>query len=215
MNDETLHEGAEKSLDIETLRSVSERKRKANRDNAKKSTGPKSARGKRNSSFNAIKHGLLVKRVAAVIPDSDADQINKLATSLYERYGTEADVHSEILLELLFVDYWRHMRGLEVECKNVLLAHPAIASIHLRYITANRSALMKTLGLLENTRRERLDLQAETIPPAAETSFAERRPIPVHDAPPKKQPRSSPADPVKRPKAEGSGSPASAVSEVA
>jgi hypothetical protein len=216
MNDQTEKENVDEGLNNKTPRSVSERKCKANRENAKKSTGPKTPRGKRNSSFNAIKHGLLVKRVAAVIPDSDADQINKLATSLYERYGTEADVHNEIPLELLFVDYWRHMRGLEMECKHVLPAHPDIASIHLRYITANRRALMKTLGLLENTRRERLDLQAETISPAADASLAERRSVPADEVPPKKQPKSySLADPVKRSKAEGSGAPVSTGSEVA
>jgi hypothetical protein len=44
-------------------------------------------------------------------------------------------------------------------------------------MAAHRRARMKTLSLLENTRRERLDLQAETIPPAAETLLAERIPL--------------------------------------
>src|SRR5215218_3603767 len=38
---------------------VSERKRAANRANAKKSTGPKSKRGKKKSSRNALTHGLM------------------------------------------------------------------------------------------------------------------------------------------------------------
>ena len=39
-------------------RLISERKLKANRENAKKSTGPRTARGKAFSRRNAVKHGL-------------------------------------------------------------------------------------------------------------------------------------------------------------
>jgi hypothetical protein len=85
------------------------------------------------------------------------------------------------------------LRGLEMECSHFLLAYPAIASIQLRYITANRRAFMKTLGLLENTPRGRLDLQVETIPPAAETAFAERRPLRLRPKPASKTPRLSAA----------------------
>jgi hypothetical protein len=39
-------------------RSISERKRNANRNNALRSTGPKTTQGKRNVSRNATKHGI-------------------------------------------------------------------------------------------------------------------------------------------------------------
>jgi hypothetical protein len=42
---------------------VSDRKRRANRKNATKSTGPTSARGKRTSSRNAVKHGILANDI--------------------------------------------------------------------------------------------------------------------------------------------------------
>ena len=42
---------------------VSEKQRRANRQNAKKSTGPKTADGKARASRNALKHGLLAKDV--------------------------------------------------------------------------------------------------------------------------------------------------------
>src|SRR5712664_1266973 len=38
---------------------VSERKRKANRKNAQKSTGPKTRAGREKSRMNAVKHGIL------------------------------------------------------------------------------------------------------------------------------------------------------------
>lgn len=48
-------------MDAEKRRNpdVSERKRKANRENAQKSTGPKTQAGKETSRMNAIKHGIL------------------------------------------------------------------------------------------------------------------------------------------------------------
>jgi hypothetical protein len=42
---------------------TSERKRKANRRNAKHSTGPKTERGKNTSRLNSIKHGLTARAI--------------------------------------------------------------------------------------------------------------------------------------------------------
>ncbi len=45
------------------LATVSKRKLQANRENAKKSTGPKTPRGKAYSRRNALKHGLFVRHI--------------------------------------------------------------------------------------------------------------------------------------------------------
>jgi hypothetical protein len=50
------------------LAPISERKQKANRENAKKSTGPNTSRGKAFSRRNALKHGLLTKDVIPGFP---------------------------------------------------------------------------------------------------------------------------------------------------
>jgi hypothetical protein len=47
------------------VKSISERKRFANSQNARLSTGPRTEAGKGRSRWNAIKHGLLVKDVPA------------------------------------------------------------------------------------------------------------------------------------------------------
>ncbi|HZP63812.1 MAG TPA: hypothetical protein VFB28_10395 [Terriglobales bacterium] len=52
-------------------RSVSERKLKANRENAKKSTGPRTPRGKAYSRNNATKHGLFVTDFQKLMEEED------------------------------------------------------------------------------------------------------------------------------------------------
>ena len=212
MNDETRNEGAEKSVDDETSRSVSERKRQANRENAKKSTGPKTARGKRNSSFNALKHGLLAQRIT-VETDEDAERLNQLIAGLYERYEIDGDIRNELLLESAFVDYWRHARGLDAE--NSLFSpafppnpysNPGFSANLFRYMTSNRRALIKTLDMLEEARDKRIH-ESQSADLAADDprvpSRGERR-----GGPSKKPPRSySPENRENRPKPEASVSP--------
>ena len=55
---------------------ISEARLRANRQNAKKSTGPKTARGKGYSRRNAVKHGLLLKRL---LFSDDGEPINERA----------------------------------------------------------------------------------------------------------------------------------------
>lgn len=160
MKDEALPAGPLASVKSETPRSISEPKLKANRENAKKSTGPKTARGKRNSSFNAMKHGLLAKRIK-IEDESDAAPLRQLSVKLHARYGSDddRDVRNDLLLEMVLVDYWRYARGLDAENEtsdNPPDWKPYLLPVVERYITANRHALIKTLDLLEQTRLERL-----------------------------------------------------------
>jgi hypothetical protein len=161
MSEETRTEGAEQRVNDDAPRSVSERKRQANRENSKKSTGPKTTRGKRNSSFNAVKHGLLVQRII-IETDDTAERLNQFAAGLYDRYGVDGDVRNELLLELSLVDYWRHARSLEAEG---FLFYPTFGSSGVqpelsanlfRYMTSNRRTLIKTLDMLEAARDKRI-----------------------------------------------------------
>jgi len=80
---------------------ISEARLRANRENAKKSTGPKTSRGKAYSRRNALKHGLLIKRI---LFSSDGTPINAelhdLWESVQEKYG-KGDVRTDLLLESL------------------------------------------------------------------------------------------------------------------
>ena len=139
---------------------ISERKRQANRQNAKKSTGPKTARGKRYSSFNAVTHGMLAKKVMYAadgkLIDEDLRQVHEQLRGEFGR----GDIASELLTELVAVDYWHLQKGLEYERKYLSPKggdfHPQGAMPTItRYMTANRRALEKTLTTLMQLRAQR------------------------------------------------------------
>ncbi len=69
-------------------RPVSERKIQANRNNALRSTGPKTERGKRIVSRNAIKHGFLVREVVITAGDGaeNQEEFHALIESLWNCY---------------------------------------------------------------------------------------------------------------------------------
>ena len=58
----------------------------ANRQNAQKSTGPRSPEGKAASRFNALKSGIDAK--SQVIPGEDSDQLETLVVEYRERFST-------------------------------------------------------------------------------------------------------------------------------
>jgi hypothetical protein len=64
---------------------VSDKKREANRQNAEKSTGPRTDAGKERSSRNAVKHGMWSDRHTQLYGENDQDFVRKLA-SLREYY---------------------------------------------------------------------------------------------------------------------------------
>jgi hypothetical protein len=152
-NPKQQEQGAAEPSQPGAMRPVSERKASANRENARKSTGPKTARGKRCSSFNAIKHGLLAKKVLFA-PDGQLanEDLQRLMEDLRDGYGC-GDVASELLAELAAVDYWRLAKGLEYELKYLTKQggefHPQGGMPTLvRYMTANRRNFDQGLQLL-------------------------------------------------------------------
>ena len=133
---------------------ISEARLRANRQNAKKSTGPKTARGKGYSRRNAVKHGLLLKRL---LFSDDGEPINEelhdLYDNLHERYGN-GDIRTHLLVEGLVVEHWRQRMALnlEVDCLKRASWHfgpqgnmPNV----LRYRTASQRAFLKNLELLD------------------------------------------------------------------
>jgi hypothetical protein len=160
--------------------SLSEARRRANAANAKKSTGPKTARGKRHSSFNSLRHGLLAKKIM-FSPDGKLQEegLLELLENLRNKYG-HADVRTELLLENIVVDYWRQRRALELEV--ACLEQPqwtfcpqgTMPTVH-RYQTASQRAMLKNL--------ERLDELQSPASEADEDETAEETPNPPLENP--------------------------------
>lgn len=133
---------------------LSEARLRANRENAKKSTGPKTSRGKASSRFNALKHGLLSKKIMFTPDGKLQDEgLLELLESLRDKYG-RGDVRTELLLEGIVIEYWRNGQALEIEqaCIQYVASQftpqGCMANV-LRYRTASDRALRKNLELLD------------------------------------------------------------------
>ncbi len=86
---------------------TSDRKAKANRQNARKSTGPKTPEGKAAVRLNALKHGLLSQEV--LLPDEEEDALRELG----ERVRAELQPVGELenlLVDRIIAAYWRLRR---------------------------------------------------------------------------------------------------------
>jgi hypothetical protein len=97
-------------------RPVSERKILANRRNALRSTGPKTERGKRTISRNAIQHGFLAREVVITAGDGEEslEEFHALVESLGNTY-LPAGVVEEALVQTIATAPWRKARVIRAE----------------------------------------------------------------------------------------------------
>ena len=84
----------------------------ANRANARKSTGPKTAEGKDASSRNAIRHGLTSTRT--LVGNEDRSEYQQLRDKLYAGYAP-ANPQEEVLVDRLVSAAWRTLRTRQME----------------------------------------------------------------------------------------------------
>lgn len=89
------------------LASVSERKLKANRENAKKSTGPKTLRGKTHSCRNALRHGLFARHpLDFALLGEDSQEYEELLSNLFDEYRPVGRAE-ELEVERIGLCWWR------------------------------------------------------------------------------------------------------------
>src|SRR5262249_21471776 len=87
---------------------VSERKLEANRLNAQKSTGPKTAEGKANSRMNALKHGLTAQ--ALVLPTENAEHYDNRLQQWLDDFEP-ANAAERALIDLAVQSSWKLERA--------------------------------------------------------------------------------------------------------
>jgi hypothetical protein len=99
---------------------VSEKQLAANRRNAKKSTGPKSAEGQSNSSRNNLRHGLTGH--ISLLPTEDREAHDAFCNELIDSFTPETPMESQ-LAQSVAEDSWRLNRARAIENNMFALGH--------------------------------------------------------------------------------------------
>jgi hypothetical protein len=77
----------------------SDKKRAANRANAQRSTGPRTAAGKRRSARNAVVHGLTAR--SAVLHGDDEGEFNSLARRTFDELDPVGPIEEQLVAEII------------------------------------------------------------------------------------------------------------------
>lgn len=104
-------------------------KANANRRNAKRSTGPRSAAGKARSSSNALNHGVLSRHL--LLPDEDPAEWAALLGRLLDELSPVGTLE-QTLVERIAVALWRQRRVIMAETARIRLAQAPGASERFR-----------------------------------------------------------------------------------
>ena len=93
-------------------KTLTEKTLTANRLNAKRSTGPRTERGKNTSKFNAVKAGLFAKQVVIPLCDGEGSeqQFARLLADLNQEFRPEGPLE-ELYVEKLAKSMWRFRRA--------------------------------------------------------------------------------------------------------
>jgi hypothetical protein len=138
-----------------TRKTTSRRQIEANRINARNSTGPRTEAGKRKSSRNSLKHGVLAKKI---LFNDDGMVENKDLHDYYDRLCEEYpcySVYEEFLRDDLLLAFHGCMRTIQLE--RLAAKYPGYMYNVLpklqRYHTAHRNALLQDFNELNEVRR--------------------------------------------------------------
>ena len=99
---------------------VSEKQLEANRRNAEKSTGPKTAIGQSNSSRNNLRHGLTGH--ISLLPTEDREAHDAFCNELIDSFTPETPMESQ-LAQSIAEDSWRLNRARAIENNMFALGH--------------------------------------------------------------------------------------------
>jgi hypothetical protein len=162
----------------------------ANRLNAQRSTGPRSAEGKAASRFNALKLG--VEARSLVIPGEDPAELEALALEYHQRFQAAGPLELYLVDTLVQAD-WNRRRYTRIEAQ-ILQAPPAgqdgspldtitgaVAQQVFRRLAATERSYFRALKELRRAQKERMaQEEAAALEPAEPPSPA---PISPEDPP--------------------------------
>src|SRR2546422_857139 len=86
---------------------ATQRQIESNRENAKKSCGPRTPRGKQISSMNALKTGVFAKHL--LLPDDNAEEFGRLRQAIHDEWRPVGPTEKS-LVERLVALFWRQRR---------------------------------------------------------------------------------------------------------
>jgi len=156
--------GAESEAGAESqpARAVSPRKIEANRQNAQRSTGPKTPEGKAKSGRNSITHGIFAKHFLNQAEPETVAEIETLAVGIQEHYQPVGMVE-EILVQKIVVETARYGRILGVEQQELARANAFFSSAVDRvgrYAISTSRALLRAIEEIERIQAARKTREA-------------------------------------------------------
>ena len=149
----------------------------ANRENAKRSSGPKTQEGKQSASRNSVRHGLTGTQI--IMPGEAAAAYEQLRQGLHDAHQP-ADEAELILVDQIAANAWRLMRAQRVETAflaklaegsndpdvaiaTAFLEKPKEVSRMHRYVAAAQNAYYRAMSQLVKLQKERIARQ-ELLP---------------------------------------------------
>ena len=132
--------------------------RRANQQNAKRSTGPKTPEGKLASSGNNIRHGLAGRLILANLSPEDASEFNVLALSLRAEHAPTTPTET-LLVDRMAESFYMSSRAIGLQSAALLSGDDSRLSLLLRYQTTHERAFHKCLNELAKLRKEKLQQQ--------------------------------------------------------
>jgi hypothetical protein len=134
----------------------------ANRENAKKSSGPTSEAGKQTSSHNALKHGLASNGDFYLLESEDKEKFEALCQT-FSKLEQPQDEIERILVRRLAEHQWLITRAMRFQNHCFLETCHVIAtaalSVYLRYQAQHERSFYKALKELRTIRELRLKRQ--------------------------------------------------------
>ena len=141
--------------------SISEKQLEANRQNAQKSTGPKTEEGKKTSSRNATKHGLHATDIIINSPNlkEDQSQYDLLVESLFTELKPRGVFQEHLVLKIANC-MWRYRRGINAESATIAkqVNPPEVPGLELK------SEVGQYMQALERAKHDDNWFNSRTIP---------------------------------------------------